>query len=113
MGEAARPRFVPENSVFARVATELIARSGPPVACDAEGGYLSFTTMAAKPSAPAPTSQAANPNAARDAFIDDIYRDPAKHKAEFLARARKDSPHMTDAQLEASWQQMSEMLGLE
>ena len=51
--------------------------------------------------------------AARDAFVEDILKDPQKYKRQWTAEARVKYPHLTDEQHEADWKYVSDLMGLE
>ena len=48
----------------------------------------------------------------RAAFVAAFLADPDKYRREWDAKARADKPDITDAQLEAGWQQLAHQLGL-
>jgi hypothetical protein len=48
----------------------------------------------------------------RRAFIEDLLENTQKYKDQWTAEARLKEPQMTEEQLEWSWEQMAEQLGL-
>jgi HD domain len=61
---------------------------------------------------PAEPKTAEEAQKARDAFIADLIADPEKYRREWNARARRDCPWMTEAQLDASWEHVAQLMGL-
>jgi hypothetical protein len=51
-------------------------------------------------------------DAQRDAVIDDIMANPEKYKKSWTDKARAENPQMTEEQLEWSWRQLCQQLGL-
>ena len=49
--------------------------------------------------------------AERAAFVDDIIANPGKYRDQWAAKARREHPEMTQAQLDSSWDQMAEQMG--
>ena len=47
-----------------------------------------------------------------DKAIEAVASDPAKMKREYMERARREQPHLTDKQLENLWDQSVDQLGL-
>jgi indole-3-glycerol phosphate synthase len=45
-----------------------------------------------------------------DAALADMLKNPEKHKKAFIAAAKKESPEMTDEQIEANWAQATNQL---
>jgi hypothetical protein len=50
--------------------------------------------------------------AKRDEFVANLLADPDKYRKDWDAKARAENPHMTQEQLDASWEQLAHQFGL-
>jgi hypothetical protein len=44
--------------------------------------------------------------------VDDILADPEKYRKAWDEKARRENPHLTQEQLDASWDQLAQQMGL-